>query len=53
MIGTILGHSRIVDKIGASGVGNVYPTECMKLDREVALRFLPPERSRDPDFRRG
>ena len=53
MIGTALGHYQIGDEIGASGIGNVYQAECMKLDREVALKFLPPEWSRDPEFRRG
>ena len=53
MIGTTLGHYHIVEKIGKGGMGEVYRAECMKLDREVALKFLPPEWSRDPEFRRG
>jgi serine/threonine protein kinase len=48
-----LGHYRIVDKIGEGGMGVVYRAKCTKFGREVALKFLPPEWSRDPEFRRG
>jgi len=48
MIGSIVSHYRVVDRLGAGGMGVVYRGEDLRLGRHVAMKFLPESATADP-----
>ncbi len=48
MIGETISHYRIIDAVGAGGMGQVFRAEDTRLGRQVALKFLTQDLAKDP-----
>jgi Tol biopolymer transport system component len=49
MIGQMLGHYQIIERLGAGGMGEVFKARDTRLNRIVAIKILPADRVTDPD----
>jgi len=52
MTGQLVGHYRVLEKIGAGGMGEVFRARDERLGRDVALKLIRPTSSDNPDHLR-
>ena len=50
MIGKLISHYKIINKLGEGGMGVLYLADDVNINRKAVLKFLPPDVTNDPDI---